>query len=72
MLDQITTETTTTSGWWDGTSTMYPYQPYIYTTPSFCQGNVHVWACDHAKSCRCGEVSRKVKCPHCGKGATHV
>jgi hypothetical protein len=58
---------------WDTTSApCYPYTT-IYTTPQtpyFCDGNVHVFGCDHADKCKCGKSKRTVeppKCAHCGK-----
>jgi hypothetical protein len=35
------------------------------TWPSYCSGNVHVWACDHQTACKCGRVSRVVSPPAC-------
>jgi hypothetical protein len=50
----------------------WPTYGYIYTnpTPYQCDGNVHVFGCDHAAKCKCGKTSRKPeppKCAHCGK-----
>jgi hypothetical protein len=52
-----------------------PYQPYTYqyvwpSTPFLCDGNVHVFGCDHAEKCKCGKTKRKPEppqCAHCGK-----
>lgn len=60
-----TDQTLTTTGWHDYWTYTYPF---CIPAPSFCSGNIHVWACDHAKACRCGQVTRKVGCPHCGQG----
>lgn len=47
----------------------YQQQVYYYTTPpSWCSGNVHVFGCEHAETCRCGKAKRdKPVCGHCGK-----
>jgi hypothetical protein len=50
--------------WWpSGVITVAP-------VPIHCDGNTHVFACEHADTCKCGKASRvpePKKCGACGK-----
>lgn len=35
--------------------------------PTYCSGDVHVFACSHTATCKCGKASRKIECGVCGK-----
>jgi hypothetical protein len=61
---------------WANTTVPYAGTPMTATQvgnvslwPLTCSGNVHVWACDHTRVCKCGDASRALplpKCPVCG------
>jgi hypothetical protein len=37
--------------------TPYPIQvQYVWTTPTVCSGDVHVFPCPHCKTCKCGKA----------------
>lgn len=64
------TITTTTWPYDNGTAAPYISVPSVWTwpMPDVCIGNLHVWACEHAESCKCGQATRAMpKCPGCGK-----
>jgi hypothetical protein len=53
------------------TGIAYPWQTITTTTsdPTECSENQHVFGCDHAAKCKCGQTTRKPnppKCAHCG------
>jgi hypothetical protein len=52
-------------------TTYWPYaNQWVYSAPTtFCCGETHVFACEHAETCKCG-VARRAKpriCAKCGK-----
>ena len=66
---------TLTPQWWYGRrSTDWPTTSQItisgYYPPTICADDVHVFGCEHATKCKCGQATRKVApkaCPCCGK-----
>jgi len=56
---------------WNWETTGYPQTNVTYYYPQqYCQGETHVFGCEHAEKCKCGIASRKVepkRCGSCGK-----
>lgn len=53
---------------YDGYYHYWPQPVVISSPPTWCAGNVHVFACEHAEVCRCGKAKReKAVCGTCGK-----
>jgi hypothetical protein len=55
---------------YDFTGKYTQWNANVAVAPTQCAGDLHVFGCQHAETCKCGKATRTVEpriCPHCKK-----